>query len=303
LRAKCGKSEKIFTASAISSYVNSLLKKSPKFQSNVQVQPIMEGHVWPSCDVSRDAYCVELMGRLGERFLNVNRKSQIVNHKCCAEWVVNILGLTKNIKIPDWLDYFLAMPVLWYRRLRYGYAFRLLRMAQPRYAKVDPADYNRLRKYEWFASSKAGSCFYARRRSVAAKEKEKLIYLHREIIKVPDGMFIDHINHDSMDNRCANLRLATHLQNTYHRRKRLDAKTSNYKGVYWKKAHRKWAARIGFQKKEIHLGYFENEIDAALEYDKAAKKYHGEFACLNFPDRDCRDTLYAVRSTLVKSLT
>jgi len=155
-------------------------------------------------------------------------------------------------------------------------------MSQPRYAKVDPADYKRLKEYEWFATAKTGKCFYARRHTAGSKEKEKLIYMHREIIKVPDGMFIDHINHDSMDNRCANLRLATHLQNTYHRRKRSGANTSNYKGVYWKKANRKWAARIGFQKKEIHLGYFKNEIDAALEYDKAAKKYHGEFAVLNF---------------------
>lgn len=187
------------------------------------------------------------------------------------------------ILIPEILYRLGVFILLKYRRLRYGYAFRRLRMSQPRYAKVDPADYKRLRKYKWFASAKTGKCFYARRHSVAAKEKEKLIYLHREIIKVPDGMFIDHINHDSMDNRCANLRLATHLQNTYHRRKRSGVKTSDYKGVYWKKAHRKWAARIGFQKKEIHLGYFGNEIDAARAYDTAARKYHGDFAVLNFP--------------------
>ena len=157
-------------------------------------------------------------------------------------------------------------------------------MSQPKYAKVDPADYKRLKGYAWSASKKVGKCFYARRHTVGGKEKQKLIYLHKEIIEVPDGMVIDHINHDGMDNRSENLRPATRSQNMYHRRKRSDAKTSKYKGVSWKKDRREWLARIGFQKKEIHLGYYRDEIEAARAYDDAAKKYHGEFACLNFPE-------------------
>ena len=59
---------------------------------------------------------------------------------------------------------------------------------------------------------------------------------------------------------------------------------SKYKGVHWHKNHRKWLARITFEKNTIHLGYFRNEIEAAKAYDEAAKKYHGEFASLNFPE-------------------
>jgi len=114
--------------------------------------------------------------------------------------------------------------------------------------------------------------------------KETLIYIHQEVIEVPKGMVIDHINHDGMDNRRANLRPATYSQNLYHRKKRSGAMYSKYKGVHWHKNHRKWLARITFEKKTIHLGYFRNEIEAARAYDEATKKYHGEFASLNFPD-------------------
>jgi len=157
-------------------------------------------------------------------------------------------------------------------------------MAQPRYAKVDPADYKRLRKYEWFAIRKRGNSFYTLRCVSDDKGKKEVpIYLHQDIIKVPDGMVIDHINHDGMDNRMANLRAATYSQNMCHRKKRAGAKQSKYKGIYCRNRDRKWQALITINRKRIHLGYFHGEIEAAKAYDAAAKKYHGQFACLNFP--------------------
>lgn len=121
-----------------------------------------------------------------------------------------------------------------YRRLRYGYTFRLIRMAQPKYAKVDPADYKRLRRYEWFSIK--GTCnFYAVRRARGPKATRfTTIYMHRELIEVADRMLTDHVNQNSMDNRRANLRAATRAQNV-----------RNHKG---------WIARIMFEQKKIHLG-------------------------------------------------
>ena len=157
-------------------------------------------------------------------------------------------------------------------------------MSQPKYAKVDPGDYERLRKYEWLARKGINS-FYARRRVPTGKaKKEKLVYMHQMVIEVPEGMVIDHVNQDGMDNRSGNLRPATHSQNLYNRKKRSGATQSKYKGIYWRKKVRKWQASIKCNKKRIELGYFRDEIEAAKAYDRAAKKYHGDFACLNFPD-------------------
>jgi len=188
---------------------------------------------------------------------------------------VHILDLLKRVAV--WL-------LLLYRRARYGYAFRLIPLAQPRYAKGDPGDYERLRKYEWL-SRKGINSFYARRRVPTGKaRKEKLVYMHQMVVKVPDGMVIDHINRDGMDNRSDNLRAATYSQNLYNRKKRSGTTQSKYKGIYWRKKVRKWQASIKCNKKRIELGYFRDEIEAAKAYDRGAMKYHGEFACLNFPD-------------------
>jgi len=156
-------------------------------------------------------------------------------------------------------------------------------MAQPRYAKVDPADYKRLRGYEWF-SKKGTRNFYAVRRARGPKgSKLATIYMHRELIDVADGLLIDHVNQDSMDNRRANLRGATRAQNIRNRKKFSNSSSSKYKGIYRRKKTRKWEVHIMFEKKRIHLGIFCDEIEAAKAYDLAARKYHGEFASLNFP--------------------
>lgn len=173
--------------------------------------------------------------------------------------------------------------MLLYRRLRYGYAFRLIRLAQPQYAKVDPCDYGWLRGYEWLAR-KGGNSFYVQRQTAGGGGKVSLIYMHHEIIRVPEGMVVDHINYDGTDNRRSNLRAATHSQNKYHRKKRPGTKHSKYKGLCRTKKTRKWQVRITFEKKQIHLGLFADEIEAAKAYDEAARKYHGEFASLNFPN-------------------
>ena len=172
--------------------------------------------------------------------------------------------------------------VLLYRRLRYGYAFRRIPLTKGKYAIVDADDYYRLAGYKWHAR-KAYYTYYASRNSPRRPGvKSKPILMHREVLTVAAGLVVDHINRNGLNNRKANLRPATFSQNNYNRRKNLKPTSSKYKGVY-RHRHKKWRAMIKVNKKNMHLGSFDDEAEAARAYDEAARKYHGDFAVTNLP--------------------
>ncbi len=91
---------------------------------------------------------------------------------------------------------------------------------------------------------------------------------------------VDHINGDRSDSRLTNLRMANQTYNNGNARK-LAKSSSKYKGVTYHKRDRKYIARISQYGKQCQIGYFDNEIDAALAYDKAAVNLYGEYAMTN----------------------
>ena len=96
----------------------------------------------------------------------------------------------------------------------------------------------------------------------------------------PMGVSVYHINHNKLDNQRKNLRLVKGSARM-HRRPSVKH-SSKYRGVYWCKDKRKWIAEIKVYKKQIRLGRFEVEKDAAIAYDEAARKYYGSLARTNF---------------------
>lgn len=97
---------------------------------------------------------------------------------------------------------------------------------------------------------------------------------------IPKGLKVDHIDRDRSNNSISNLRLATDSQNMWNCGKKPNTK-SKFKGVWWHKTNKKWIAEIKKYRKKIHIGSFENEIDAAKAYDSKSLELHGEFSKTN----------------------
>ncbi len=161
------------------------------------------------------------------------------------------------------------------------YDMKKIPLTQGKFALVDDEDFEELRGYKWHAAKNKYGGFMATRSCICPLVKQiKTIHMHRQIISCPKSKQVDHVNHETLDNRRGNLRECTNQQNAMNRIPYKN-NSSRYKGVY-KYSEKRWQASIRGNSKKIHLGYFVNELDAAKEYDKAAKELFGEFAFLNF---------------------
>lgn len=163
---------------------------------------------------------------------------------------------------------------------------KTIQLTQGQVALVDDGDYEYLNQFKWCAHKNRSGNFYALRYSSVINGRGHRIHMSRQLLRLEcgDKRQGDHINHNTLDNRQTNIRICTRQQNQMNR-KPWQNSSSHFKGVSWCKRRKKWEVRMQLREKHIFLGYFEGEIDAALAYDLAAKKYHGEFAHLNFPNQ------------------
>ena len=144
---------------------------------------------------------------------------------------------------------------------------------------VDNDLYDYLNQWKWHYDNG-----YAFRRSYF-KDNGKLkyvnVYMHDLIIE-KNGLTIDHIDRNGLNNCKSNLRNATWAQNMQNRK--TSKNNTKTKGVFFSntgKRIKRWMAQISVNKKRIYLGRYLTKQEASEAYDKAAKSYFGEFACLN----------------------
>ncbi len=153
-------------------------------------------------------------------------------------------------------------------------------------AIVDLADIDLVQSRNWYAS-KGRHTLYAvsngERRGSAPRAPS--VQMHRVVLGLApdDPREVDHIDHDGLNNRRSNLRPATRSQNSRNMGSPTGARTP-YKGVGWHSRDQSWRAYISIDRRQISLGYFATEEEAARAYDAAAVEAWGEFAWLNFPE-------------------
>jgi len=148
-------------------------------------------------------------------------------------------------------------------------------------ALVDDADYPRVSPFSWSARvEKRGSHVrvYAIR-SVRVDGIKRTVQMHNFILDCPR---VDHHDSNGINNQRCNLRASTVAQNAMNMRK-AGGKSSRFKGVHWKKLNRKWCVQIKSNQKQIYVGMFRDEADAATAYNFKALELFGEFALLNTP--------------------
>jgi hypothetical protein len=143
------------------------------------------------------------------------------------------------------------------------------------YAYVDAVDYEQISRHHWRL---VGGGYAGR------YENHRCILMHRQIMNPPEGMVVDHLSGNRMDNTRVNLHVCTPAENCRNRPKRRGS-SSNYFGVYWVKPRNKWMAVICLGGRHNRtIGYFDDEAEAARAYDHAAVMHFGDAARLNFPE-------------------
>lgn len=133
----------------------------------------------------------------------------------------------------------------------------------------DLEDFEIIKDYRWFYSQGYPSSWN--------KQNGKILRFHRFIMNCPDGMVVDHINHNKTDNRKTNLRICTSSENNKNIKIRTNNK-SGYPGVSTNKSGKKWVARIGCDNQDFYLGTFDNKEDAIKAKKEAEEKLFGEYA-------------------------
>lgn len=131
-------------------------------------------------------------------------------------------------------------------------------------ALIDLEDVDKVKDIKWYLSHGY------------AKNSNSNLLIHRLVMDCPDDKVVDHINHNTLDNRKSNLRICTKYENSKNAQLSKN-NTSGTTGVYWNKLKNKWQAGIKVNYKQIHLGYFDTKEEAVEARKQAEIDYFGEY--------------------------
>ena len=149
------------------------------------------------------------------------------------------------------------------------------------FAFVDDDDYERASMHNWCMHK---SVKYPYTNINIGKGRSKRLFLHRFIMNAKKGQIIDHVDGNVFNASKQNLRFCTKGQNSQNRG--LSASnTSGHKGVCWDEARQKWAVQISVNGKRVYWSRFDTYEEAVEAHEREIVKIHGEFARLEWEDR------------------
>lgn len=152
---------------------------------------------------------------------------------------------------------------------------RFIKLYSGEYVRVDDEDYDKLNQYIWYLF-KSEKWKYAIRTEYK-NGKQKTIFMHREIMGIYDSkVYVDHKDHDGLNNQKSNLRLSNNRFNQYNVGKKSISK-QKYKNIRQLSENR-WQVRMRIPKGKRIEKIVHSEEEAVKLYNDLAIKYHGEFA-------------------------
>jgi hypothetical protein len=170
--------------------------------------------------------------------------------------------------------------------------YREIHLTKGYVALVDVDDYEWATERQWYpliSKRKDGTVrnVYAYQATLGSRSKRRFVYLHREVLarRGVISKFVDHIDHNGLNNRSENLRPCSSAENNRYRFANYLNKLG-FKGLRWGKNNRKWIAQLGHAGRNYYLGQYGDPRDAARAYDRKAIELFGEFALTNFPRED-----------------
>lgn len=149
-------------------------------------------------------------------------------------------------------------------------------------AKVCDCHYDKVKNYKW-SSVRMGRraikwCAVRGTHTTYKGEHIRTTHLmHRDIMQPEDNENVDHIDGDTLNNQCSNLRIVNQSQNNANQIGAKVGSKSGVKGVYWHKGAKKWCAEVVHLKKKYYLGVYDTLEEARQARNSKAKELHGEY--------------------------
>lgn len=160
--------------------------------------------------------------------------------------------------------------------------WRYLHAASGERIKVDREDFERINRHSWTIIQQRNEGKRQAVTSIKTKTGYKQVTLGKFIMNPPKGKFVyPRRSREELDYRKSNLIVCTMKERQIMLPKRRGDTSSRFKGVSWDRSKSRWRAHIDIKGQTRAIGYFKDEEEAALAYNKRAKELYGDIAYQN----------------------